>query len=209
MFCRQCGQSIDDEVRFCPSCGTPIAERDHHRQASSGNEADEPRLTLKPVFVPWVVMATAGQRGTGLAVLAGLGVVMSPRNVLTDVLGWSIPNWLAGVFMGAACFLVIAIVTYVIRKRTYGETNYRFYPDRLEYVEGFWTAEQKSVPYDRITEVNLRRGLIQRMYGLGTISLTTPATVSASAGRSYSGIRLQDIREPETFYESVKTLVKA
>jgi membrane protein YdbS with pleckstrin-like domain len=96
-----------------------------------------------------------------------------------------------------------------VKKRTYEKTEYRFYKNRLEYYEGFFNIEEKSISYDRITEVGLRKGILQRQYGLGTITLSTPATgVSANrAGRS--GIRVADIENPDEIYTEVKRLIKS
>ena len=78
----------------------------------------------------------------------------------------------------------------------------------LEYAEGFWTAENKTVKYDKITETAMRRGIIQRKYDLGTIYLATPAT-GFQQGRARSGIRLLDIEQPEKVYKAVEKLIGA
>ena len=28
MFCKKCGKELDETVRFCPQCGTPVSEKD-------------------------------------------------------------------------------------------------------------------------------------------------------------------------------------
>ncbi|MBW2108981.1 MAG: hypothetical protein JRI36_09995 [Deltaproteobacteria bacterium] len=53
----------------------------------------------------------------------------------------------------------------------------------------------------------MRRGIIQRKYGLGTIFLATPAT-GFQQGRAMSGIRIRDVEEPEKVYEAVQKLIE-
>jgi membrane protein YdbS with pleckstrin-like domain len=117
-----------------------------------------------------------------------------------------LPPWFTFVFFGCLFFFGIPLVVYTAKKRTYAQTEYRFFGNRLEYAEGFWTAENKTIKYDKVTETAVRRGIIQRKYGLGTIFLATPAT-GFQQGRAMSGIRVQDVEEPEKVYEAVQKLI--
>jgi len=103
--------------------------------------------------------------------------------------------------------LGIPLVSYYAARRTYEATEYKFYDDHLEYAEGFWTAENKSIRYKNIQEVSLRRGIIQKKYGLGTIYLSTPAT-GFSRGRSSSGIKVHDIPNAEKVYQALKKTIE-
>ena len=108
---------------------------------------------------------------------------------------------------GAVFFFGIPLLVYFTKQKTYARTEYRFYPNKLDYFEGFFTTEEKSIEYDNITEVNLRRGVLQKMYGLGTIVLSTPATGMVS-GRMRSGIMIADIPNADRVYNQVKDLLK-
>lgn len=108
---------------------------------------------------------------------------------------------------GIGVFFGIPLIAYVTRLKTYARTKYTFYPTKLEYYEGFFTVEEKTIDYANVTEVNLRKGVFQKMYGLGTIVLSTPATTHAS-GRVRSGIHLRDIANPDRVYKQVKDLLK-
>jgi len=107
--------------------------------------------------------------------------------------------WLSGLFG-------IPFIAYTAKKKTYAKTEYHFYADRLEYAEGFWTAENKSIKYKNIIEANLRKGVIQKRYGLGSIYLSTPAT-GMQQGRSCSGIMIRDIEHTQDIYEKLKELI--
>jgi membrane protein YdbS with pleckstrin-like domain len=124
-----------------------------------------------------------------------------------QALGLDLPGWSTFVFFGALFFIAIPIVTYTAQKKTYQKTEYRFFRTKLDYYEGFFTSEQKTIDYKNITEVNLVKGVIQKKHGLGTIVLSTPATGFAS-GRARSGIRVQDIPNADQVYEQVKDLIQ-
>jgi len=117
-----------------------------------------------------------------------------------------IPKWFPFVFFGALAFFGIPLLTYYAKKRTYEKTEYKFYSDRLEFAEGFWTVENKTVKFKNVTEANLRKGVIQKNYGLGTIILSTPAT-GFQQGRARSGIRIADIENPDHVYNKILKLI--
>ena len=103
------------------------------------------------------------------------------------------------VFFGGLFFFGIPIVSYINKINTYRKTEYRFYPTKLDYYEGFFTVEEKTIDFSKITEVHLRKGVFQRMYGLGTIIIST-ATIG-------SGIKITDIEDPDGIYQQVKEII--
>ncbi len=66
--------------------------------------------------------------------------------------------------------------------------------------------EDKTVRYDRVAEISMRRGVIQRRYGLGCVFLATPAT-GFSHGKTASGIVINDIENPEKVYAFLQELL--
>lgn len=203
MFCKECGNQITDDSNFCPQCGAQLAGDAPVPQAEVDNT--QPVLTLRPVFIPWVTVVSVLPLQIFFTVW-GAGFFGGFGMFAVKGVGLPLPAWFTFVFFGLLFFFAIPILTYTARKRTYADTEYRFYPDRLEYAEGFWTAENKTVNYRSINEASLRRGIIQRKYGLGTIYLATPATGMAQ-GRAASGIRISDIPECEDVYSTVQQLI--
>jgi membrane protein YdbS with pleckstrin-like domain len=147
-------------------------------------------LTVLPIQLFMTVWGAGFFGGFGFAAIELLG------------LPWS--GWIFAPMFGLLFFTGIPLLTYLSHRQTYAQTEYRFYDDRLEYAEGFWTAERKSIPLDRIAEVSLRRGVIQRRYGIGTLFLATPA---AGGIQSRSGISLRDIPDSEQLFDQVKALI--
>ncbi len=206
MFCRECGIRIPEDSNFCAQCGTAVQDQGQSPQASERQD-NKPVLTLKPVFISWVTILSVAPfalfvaawvgiftTGLGLSVLKGSGI------------GW--PVWYVVGFAEVLLCVGVPTLIYVARKRTYAQTEYKFYPDRFEYAEGFWTAENKTINYKNITEANLKRGVIQRKYGLGTIYLATPAT-GLQQGRAASGIRIADIPNSDEVYDTIRELINS
>ena len=204
MFCSKCGTEMNDDAKFCSSCGDVVSGA--RPQAERKRDTGEPLLVLHPCFIGWV---------TALSVLPiqifmtvwGAGFCGGFGMFIVQGLGLPLPPWFPFFFFGCLFFFGVPILVYTAKKRTYAETEYRFFRDRLEYAEGFWTAEKKTIKYDKITETAIRRGIIQRKYGLGTIFLSTPAT-GFSQGRAMSGISIRDIEAPEKVYEAIEKLIE-
>jgi uncharacterized membrane protein YdbT with pleckstrin-like domain len=107
----------------------------------------------------------------------------------------------------------------LVKKLNYAKTEYKFFEDRLEFEEGFFTINKKAIRYKDVKEVTLRKGIFQRIYGLGTIYLATLATGSSSYNNifsavglgnvSASGVGVRDVSDPDQTYEKIKKLVEA
>ena len=126
---------------------------------------------------------------------------------------------LAFIVCGAIAFFGIPIVAYVGKKLNYSRTEYRFYADRLEFDEGFFSINKKVIKFRDVKETTLRKGILQRTYGLGSIYLATLATgstrntnpfVALGFGNvSASGVIVRDIEDPDGTFEKVRQLVDA
>ncbi|MDX2027819.1 MAG: PH domain-containing protein [Alphaproteobacteria bacterium] len=170
-------------------------------------------FSIRPVFVGWITFLQqlpfqlfltfwAGMFFGGMAIAANL------FDKKSDV---------PFIFSGALAFVGVFLVAYIGKKLNYDRTEYKFYDDRLEFEEGFFTINKKIIKYKDIREVTLRKGILQRACGLGTIYLATLATGSTSYASaavafgfgnvSASGICVRDISEPDEMYEKIKTLV--
>lgn len=166
-----------------------------------------PKFVLIPRFIPLVTILSILPLQLFFTVWGG-GFFGGFGMFAVQALELDLPKWFTFVFFAMVFFLGIPILTYFASTRTYAKTEFRFFPDKLEYYEGFFAIEEKTIPYKNITEVNLRRGILQRKYGLGTIVLSTPATGFAS-GRARSGIRIYDIENPELNYQKIKNMVES
>jgi len=203
MFCRNCGKEIADNAKYCPSCGISLTDREDVYQQR--HDTGGPSIVLRPRFIGWVTLLSVlpiqiFMTIWGAIFCGGIGMFV------LKALKLPLPPLFPFFFFGSLFFFGIPILVYFAKKKTYSKTEYKFYRDRLEYAEGFWTAEKKTIKYDNITETALRRGIIQKHYNLGTIFLATAAT-GFSQGRATSGMRVRDIKDPEKVYEEVQRLI--
>ncbi len=207
MFCTECGHGVEESEKFCSNCGTSTLRkgRTSSGKAPPSVDLNTPVITARPIFIPWVTVASVLPIQIFMTVWAG-GFFGGFGLLLIEALGLNLPQWFPFLFCSAAAFFGIPYMAYFTKKKTYSATSYNFYPDRLEYSEGFWTIENKIIKYRNITEINLRKGVAQKKYGLGTIVLSTPAT-SIQQGRHTSGIRISDISNAEEIYMKVQDLI--
>jgi membrane protein YdbS with pleckstrin-like domain len=181
--------------------------------------SDRVLLSIRPVFIGWIVVLQQLPLQLFFTVwTGGFFGGMSSAFFHSRVRGEL--SFVPFVLFGAVAFLGVPLVAVLGKKLNYSRTEYRFFPDRLEFEEGFFTLNRKVVKYRDMKEVSLRRGILQRGCGLGTIYLATLAT--GTGGRmtnpfyalgfgniSASGIGVRDIRDPEAIFERVRKLVDA
>jgi membrane protein YdbS with pleckstrin-like domain len=173
------------------------------------------KLSVKPVFVGWIALLTQLPLQLFFTVWAALffgGMITStglfPKN-----------SWSAFYVIGAIVFFAIPIVAYVGKKLNYSRTEYRFYSDRLEFDEGFFSVNKKVIKFRDVKETTLRKGILQRTCGLGSIDLATLATgstrntnpfVALGFGNvSASGVIVRDIGDPDDAFDKIRRLVDA
>ena len=121
--------------------------------------------------------------------------------------------------IGIAVLCMSPLVTLPIKLLNYRNTVYRVYSDRLQIEEGFLTLHCKDILISSIREISLRRGILQRLVGLGSIYLATPATgqgpwwqSSAIIGGTStfgSGAMLMDLAKFEVAYQQLRDLADA
>ena len=153
-------------------------------------------FSLRPLFVGWATLTAL----LPFALFFGL--------------------WFGGVFHSLLniSWLLVLGLGYVAKKLNYSRTEYRFYDDRLEFDEGFFALNRKTIDYRDVREITLHKGFVQRTCDLGTIYLGTITTGTSSpnlnpflafgfASASASGVALLDIPHPDSAFEKIRRLV--
>lgn len=100
---------------------------------------------------------------------------------------------LIGLFLGImTCGMgLLGLIPILIR---YFTTRYRFDQEGVGVMWGFLFRKESYITFDKIQDIHLNRGFLERQFGLGTVDVQT---ASASAGaeislfglRDYDGIR--------------------
>jgi uncharacterized membrane protein YdbT with pleckstrin-like domain len=135
---------------------------------------DNSAFSLWPVFIGWITLLI--QLPLQLFFTFWSGGFFGGMSSSFLALNSRVPF----IVFGAAAFVSIPVVAYVGKKLNYARTEYRFYSDRLEFDEGFFSINKKVIKFRDVKEVTLRKGVLQRIYGLGTIYLATLATGSTA-----------------------------
>ena len=167
-------------------------------------EDAEPTVVLRPVYVPALTFAQMLPLQIFFTIWGG-GFFGGFSLVALQFIDLPIPKWLPFVGFGLAFFVGIPALVMGTARRSTEQTEYRFFRHKLEYYEGFFNVEQKSIALADVTEVSLTKGVLQSKYGLGTVVLANRA--SLGTGRR-PGIRLANIENPDEVYRNVKQLVE-
>jgi membrane protein YdbS with pleckstrin-like domain len=201
MPCHQCGADLAATARACPACG---AEHDDPARAEAPSEPARggALLQLEPRFVPALQIAAHVPVFLFLALWGGF-FFGGFTYVLLDAIDVVLPKWIPYVAFAAPIALVLPIRSYRATRRSYAALTYAFFPDRLEYGDGFFHVEPRSLPLTSITGARLTKGPLQRLHGLGTITLRV--TPTAAGGRPR--VRLLDLERPDEAYAGVRALL--
>jgi uncharacterized membrane protein YdbT with pleckstrin-like domain len=200
MFCHNCGEGIEKHESFCHNCGAP--QLTAHVEYDSG----KPLLTIKPRFVSSLTLISLIP--VQLLFTAWAAIVFGISGFfIIKYMELNLHPWFFAVLFGCIFFIFTPIFILFSKMNRYNKTEYRFYNNKLDYAIGIFSIEEKSLNYDKIVEINLHRGAFQRICGIGTIVLSTPATGDINI-ISKSGIRLTDIENPDIVYRKIKYIIE-
>jgi membrane protein YdbS with pleckstrin-like domain len=176
--------------------------------------ANDAAMSTRPVFVAWNVLATRFSLWAYCAAVVGAAGTFLVSIIYRIDAG--LPGFVA---FSAIGFMVAPLGIAAAVKLNYARTEYRFYPDRLEYEQGFFVVRKKTIMFRDMKEVTLRQGVSQRKCGLGTIDISTQAldvdAPSPQAARfgftpgATSGASVQDIPDPDRTFDRIKGMVDA
>ena len=87
---------------------------------------------------------------------------------------------------------------------TYRRKKFTLTTESLSYQFNFLGDTEKEVLLRNVKEIELIRGIIQKRFGLGTITIYTQASI---AGSNQTGLKLSDIEDSEAVYQLLKERV--
>ena len=82
----------------------------------------------------------------------------------------------------------------------YRSLSYEIEDDQVIVHVGIWTRSVKHVPYRTVTNITVKRDVIDRMLGLGTLEIQTAGMSGSSGGAEQSLVGLED---PQAVYDLV------
>ena len=84
-----------------------------------------------------------------------------------------------------AMFFITIYINYWLKKRALEKVSYKFYDNRIEYYDWFLVKNRKTIKFSRITDVWQKRGIIERIFWLGTVDISTSGTTWYEISMSY------------------------
>ena len=154
-----------------------------------GNDPSQPARAYHPRFVLWTSFLAQIPFQLFFSFWAGgffggLFQVFMP-DTATVIKGHGINPF---ALVGVSVLVGFPVITLILKKLNYANTTYQVYTDRLVIEEGFLTQHRKEISLSAVREVNLRRGVLQRMVGLGSVYIATQATGVGTGWAGFSAL---------------------
>lgn len=113
-------------------------------------------------------------------------------------------NAIGGVLIGILLFIIFYIILIIIIGEIYSRMSYsrwffEFTEDNLKIEKGIIWKRYSNVPYERVQNVDIQRGIIARILGFSSVMIQT-AGYSATA-RTEGYIPAVDVQEAEKIRE--------
>ena len=134
--------------------------------------------------------------------LAILGLIFSswtgfifPSTGTVDSLGYETVEF-SGV-RTALLLVIVLVLTYAVSKLTYHYYRYEMSDHVFKKEHGIIWKKYVSIPYDRIQNVDIYRGLLARILGLSDIQVQTAGGISTGSYGAFSEGRLIGVSREE------------
>jgi hypothetical protein len=101
--------------------------------------------------------------------------------------------------------IAAVIIIFIIWTRLYYESMwYELREDEMSWKRGVWFRKTGIVPYNRITNLDIRQGPVMRALGISTLSIQT----AGYSGQAVPEIRIEAIVHAEELRELIRTMVR-
>jgi membrane protein YdbS with pleckstrin-like domain len=200
MNCIKCGNKLADDAAFCSKCGTPVngaanlddadvgdvdaaasgvtrARANARRVAAGGGPQKAEEELWSGTFSPRAMIGPA----MGCALVSIVGVI-GVAAFVNDPTAWTVLLIVLALLWGALG------LTLLYRRLTvrYRLTTYRFFHDT-----GLLARTGNRIEVIDIDDVTVHQGLVERMFGVGTIHV-------ASSDRTHPSLHLPGIEDVRT-----------
>lgn len=133
-----------------------------------------------------------------------LGAYASMFFLLVIAFIWSINGlFSSGFSLGLGFFIIVfvIIVAEIYTRLAYANWKYEFTDDNLKVERGIIWKRYSNIPYQRVQNVDIQRGIIARLLGFSSVNIQTAgysAPVNSSYGVNAEGyIPAVDMKEAE------------
>lgn len=143
-------------------------------------------------------------------VCAGLAALLPALlGALTD--DCTQPAWLAGAIAGAATWVVALSLAVVYCRCLWKTYTYYVTNQRCVWHGGILRRVERSVPYHKVTDVEMSQNIIERALGISSLNIFTPGTGSVTTstlGKSGAEISFVGLKDNETPADTINEILK-
>jgi membrane protein YdbS with pleckstrin-like domain len=144
-----------------------------------------------PAFIPWFII-------NFLLFVA----LIAACTILPLVFSTTLDLFVTVAILGG---LVVITIVFVVWTRLYYATMaYELHDDELRWRRGVWFRTTGIVPYNRITNLDLKQGPVMRWLGISTIAIQT----AGYSGQAKPEIRIEAIEHAEELRELLRNAVR-
>ncbi len=167
------------------------------------SRTSEPIRVLRPVIVPAQFLVAGPLIAGFLAFFPGFFTF-----VISNMIDMSFtPALRPGLVAYAVAFGVILGLLGLKAFLEPGRTSYTIYADRVEFEEGLFNRQRSTVLLDRIVDVHMTEGVLQRTAGAGSVTLVTQQLVSVGEGSlTNRSFHLRNVPDPVGVYNLLRSL---
>lgn len=214
-FCPSCGRQVGEEDSFCPSCGQalPVETTEELVSEAPRGAAQFERGPLlirhlrrdekvlwsgKPVKTAFLFSGAGG--GGLVGVLIAVPVVLAFFGVWASMVAVTgAPSFFFGfglLFLAIVVFAAAGSPIWQLMR--YPNTEYMITNQRLVTQTGAIGLDTRFVDLDRIQEVYVKVGLVDKLFGTGSVIVVTAGFVPVGTTRRGALVRpsLEALREP-------------
>lgn len=101
-------------------------------------------------------------------------------------------------------FLVLLVVFICWIRFYYASMWYELRVDEMSWKRGVWFHTTGIVPYNRITNLDIRQGPVMRALGISSLSIQT----AGYSGKAVPEIRIEGIEHAEELREFIRSMVR-
>ncbi|MBI2629880.1 PH domain-containing protein [Candidatus Pacearchaeota archaeon] len=115
-------------------------------------------------------------RGIGIAIFLSvfigwfLGFIAAAA--LTLILGQNAVI-LAAIFMVLFWIIIVLAIAEIYARMAYNRWFYEFTPDNLKIEKGIIWKKYSNIPYERVQNVDITRGIFARIFGFSSVNIQT------------------------------------
>jgi membrane protein YdbS with pleckstrin-like domain len=132
------------------------------------------------------------------ALLTGLGVV-----ILIPLFYYGEISY--DTYSTATVIIVVSIIPFNIWARLYYESMwYELHEDEMRWKRGVIFRRTGIVPYNRVTNIDIKQGPVMRPLGISTVSIQT----AGYSGKGVPEISIEGIVHAEELRELIRTMVR-